>query len=44
MGITTAFHLVAHVLTRLALLGEIPFDSLALSQIKRDDGVNVHQS
>ena len=41
--IKTGFHLVANVLTCPVLLGEIPFHSLTLTQIKRDDRINVHE-
>src|SRR5262245_34561850 len=42
--IKTGFHLVAHVLTCSLLLGEIRFYRLALTQIKRDDRINVHET
>jgi hypothetical protein len=42
--IKTGFHLVANVLTGPLLLGEIRFYRLALTQIKRDDRINVHET
>ena len=44
MWIKTGFHLVANVLTGSMLLGEIRFYRLALTQIKRDDRINVHET